>query len=66
MFKIMIGFLLAIWSLIVGVGFSTNFQGGDYICGVACCVPLSIVMIVVCLTLGIKGYDLELSKEEVE
>ena len=65
MFKIMIGILLVMWSLVVASGFSTNFEG-EFIIGVACCVPLSIVLITVCLTFGIKGYDLQLSKEEIE
>ena len=65
MFKIMVGFLIAMWALVIGSGFGTNFEG-EFIIGVACCIPLSIVLITVCLTLGINGYDLILSKEEVE
>ena len=65
MFKIMIGFLIAMWSLVIGSGFGTNFEG-EFIIGVACCIPLSIILVVVCLTLGINGYDLVLSREEVE
>ena len=65
MFKIMIGFLIVMWSLVVASGVGTNFEG-EFIVGVACCIPLSIVLITVCLTLGIKGYDLVLSKEDCE
>lgn len=65
MFKIMIGFLIAMWALVIASGVGTNFEG-EFIVGVACCIPLSIVLITVCLTLGIKGYDLTLSDEEVE
>ena len=65
MFKIMLGFLIAMWALVVASGVGTNFEG-EFIVGVACCIPLSVVLITVCLTLGIKGYDLILSKEECE
>lgn len=65
MFKIMLGFLIAMWALVVASGVGTNFEG-EFIIGVACCIPLSIILIMICLTLGVKGYDLFLPEEECE
>lgn len=64
MFKMMVGFLIVMWALVVAGGVGTNFEG-EFVIGVACCIPLSVVLITVCLTLGVKGYDLTLSDEEV-
>ena len=66
MFKMMLGFLLFLWSVVLAAGFSTNFQGAGYVVGFSCCIPFSLVVITVCMTIGCCGYDLELEKEEIE
>ena len=64
MLKIGLGVSSAIWALILGIGFSAGVNDSDFICGLVCGIPLTLLFTFICILMGAKGYDLSLSSEE--